>query len=319
MTLVHVPVLLQSVVDALAPADGEMYVDGTFGAGGYSAAVLDSADCTVYAIDRDPAALAAGRQVVARYAGRLVLLEGCFDDMVALLRERGIETVAGVVLDIGVSSMQLDTPERGFSFQHDGPLDMRMSREGRSAADVVNASDEDELADILFTYGEEKRSRAVARAIVRARERAPIERTMELAAIVSSVVRGRPGHHPATRTFQALRVYVNDELGQLSRGLNAAEQVLAPGGRLVVVSFHSLEDRLVKRFLAERAGKIAQGSRHLPPDPAAGRRAPTFRLLYRSAVTPDEAECEVNPRARSAKLRAAVRTDAPAWREGAAA
>jgi len=319
MTAVHVPVLLQSVVEALAPADGELYVDGTFGAGGYSSAILDSADCTVYAIDRDPAALAAGRSVVARYPGRLVLLAGCFDDMIALLRDRGIETVAGVVLDIGVSSMQLDAPDRGFSFQHDGPLDMRMSREGRSAADVVNTCGEEELADILFTYGEEKRSRAVARAIVRARERAPIERTMDLAAIVASVVRGRPGHHPATRTFQALRVYINDELGQLSRGLVAAEQVLAPGGRLVVVSFHSLEDRLVKRFLAARAGKISHGSRHLPPDPATGRRQPTFQLLYRSAVVPGDDECAANPRARSARLRAAVRTEAPAWPDEVAA
>jgi len=319
MTSVHVPVMLQSVVEALAPADGEIYLDGTFGAGGYSTTILDSADCTVYAIDRDPAALKAGRSVVARYSGRLVLLAGCFDDMVALLRERGIETVAGVVLDIGVSSMQLDTPERGFSFQYDGPLDMRMSREGRSAADVINTCDETELARILFTYGEENRSRAVARAVVQARAKAPIERTMELAAIVASVVRGRPGHHPATRTFQALRVYVNDELGQLSRGLSAAEQVLAPGGRLVVVSFHSLEDRLVKRFLAERAGKMAHGSRHLPPDPDADRRHPTFRLLYRQAVLPDERELDANPRARSARLRAAVRTDAPAWREEMAA
>ena len=319
MTTVHVPVMLQSVVEALAPAGGEIFVDGTFGAGGYSSAILDSADCTVYAIDRDPAALAAGRAIVARYPGRLLLLAGCFDDMVALLRDKGIETVAGVVLDIGVSSMQLDAPGRGFSFQHDGPLDMRMSGEGQSAADVVNAYEEAALAHILFTLGEEKRSRAVARAIVKAREKAPLERTMDLAAIVASVVRGRPGHHPATRTFQALRIYINDELGQLSRGLDAAERVLAPGGRLVVVSFHSLEDRLVKRFLAERSGKTAHGSRHLPPDPDAERRRPTFRLLYRSAVMPEGDELDANPRARSARMRAAVRTDAPAWHQGEAA
>ncbi len=313
MTGLHIPVMLRPVLDALAPAEGEIYLDGTFGAGGYSRAILESADCTVYAIDRDPRALAEGQSVVAQYPGRFHLLAGVFGEMDSLLRSEGVDAVDGVVLDIGVSSMQLDDPSRGFSFQHDGPLDMRMSGDGESAADIVNHYDEEDLADILFKYGEERRSRAVARAVVRAREKAPIEGTMELAAIVGSVVRGRPGHHPATRTFQALRVYVNDELGQLSRGLEAAERILAPGGRLVVVSFQSLESRLVKRFLMERSGRVSKGSRHLPPQSADQGQQPTFELRVRGAVAPGDDEIERNPRARSASLRSAIRTDAPAW------
>jgi 16S rRNA (cytosine1402-N4)-methyltransferase len=307
----HVPVLLREVVAALAPQDGAVFVDGTFGAGGYSTALLEAADCTVWGIDRDPDALAAADGLVRRFAGRLKLLAGRFGDMVALLRSAGMSGADGVTLDLGVSSMQLDEAERGFSFRHDGPLDMRMSGEGASAAEVVNTASERNLAGIIFTLGEERHSRAIARAIVNARIIAPVATTHELAQIVATIVRPRAGDiHPATRTFQALRIFLNDELGELVAALQAAERILKPGGRLVAVSFHSLEDRIVKTFLADR-GDTRGGSRHAPE---VRRHAPTFQVLTKRPLAPDDDEVARNPRARSAKLRAAERTDTAARR-----
>ncbi|WP_448202559.1 16S rRNA (cytosine(1402)-N(4))-methyltransferase RsmH [Azospirillum sp. sgz302134] len=310
----HIPVLLAEVVDALSPRDGGVYVDGTFGAGGYSRAILESADCRVWGIDRDPEAIERGRKLSAAYPGRLEIVEGRFGDMESLLAARGVESVDGVALDVGVSSPQIDEPERGFSFRFDGPLDMRMGRDGPTAADVVNTADEGELADIIFHYGEERMARRVARAIVAARKTAPIERTRQLAEIVRSVVPKGKGDaiDPATRTFQALRIHVNDELGELRRGLAAAESLLKPGGRLAVVSFHSLEDREVKTFLKERSSPPPSPSRHTPSI-AVDARAPSFRLLSRKPIVPTETESRHNPRARSARLRAAERTSAPAF------
>ena len=308
----HLPVLRDEVVAALAPRDDEAIVDGTFGAGGYAQALLSAARCKVYGIDRDPEAIAAGAGLAAESGGRLELIEGRFSEMDALLAAHGVERADGVALDLGVSSMQLDQAERGFSIQRDGPLDMRMAKRGESAADLVNGYGEAELADLIWRYGEERRSRAVARAISQARATKPIERTGELADIVAKAVGRTPGMHPATRTFQALRICVNDELGELTRGLAAAERLLAPGGRLAVVAFHSLEDREVKQFLQTRSGVEPGASRHLPVA-RRSRRAPSFRLLFRGARTPADAEVARNPRARSARLRAAVRTEAPAW------
>ncbi len=312
----HRPVMLREMLAALAPRDGGVYVDGTFGAGGYARAILEAADCLVWGIDRDPTAVAGAARLMRLFAGRLTVIVGRFGALDRLLAERGVTAVDGVVLDLGVSSMQLDDPKRGFSFRADGPLDMRMGPGGRTAADVVNASDEHDLAAILFNLGGERRARAVARAIVAARAERPIARTGELAAIVRRVVRpAADGIDPATRTFQALRIYVNDELGELERGLAAAERVLAPGGRLVVISFHSLEDRRVKAFLAARSGRGGGPSRHAPP--SAPQPAPTFRPLSRRVVRPGADEIAANPRARSARLRAAERTDAPAWENAA--
>jgi 16S rRNA (cytosine1402-N4)-methyltransferase len=305
----HIPVLLREVIANLSPCDGGVYIDGTFGAGGYAGAILAAADTRVIGIDRDPTVIGAAQAQVERATGRLTLVEGEFARLDRVARDLGHETVDGVVLDLGVSSMQLDTPERGFSFRFDGPLDMRMGASGMSAADVVAERSERDLADIIFLLGEERRSRAVARAIVAARREAPIRTTRVLADIVARAVHGRPGDiHPATRTFQALRLFVNDELAQLAGGLAAAERILAPGGRLVVVSFHSLEDRIVKTFLASRSGG-ERGSRHLPERAAA---VPTFEPITRRPVVASDAEVAANPRARSAKLRAAVRTAAPA-------
>ena len=314
----HLPVLLAEVLEQLQPADGETYIDGTFGAGGYSRAILEAADCRVVAIERDPTAFAAGQALVAEFSGRLTLIPDTFSNMADAARQAGLDAVDGVVLDIGVSSMQLDDAERGFSFLRDGPLDMRMSREGLSAADVVNTAEEGELADILYNLGEERRSRAIARAIVRARAETPITTTRALAQIVERVLgRPRPGDkHPATRTFQALRIHVNNELGELAAGLAAAERLLKPGGRLAVVTFHSLEDALVKRFLNARSGKQAGSSRYLPA-PAAPSRDPSFRIVNTRGVTPNKKETDANPRARSARLRVGVRTDAAAWQEEA--
>ncbi len=317
----HRPVLLQEVLEALAPRDGAIYVDGTFGAGGYSRAILAAADCTVWGIDRDKSAVARGRELAAGYAGRLQVIEGRFGDMAELLADKVSEPLDGVALDLGVSSMQLDQPERGFSFRADGPLDMRMEGAGEraTAADAVNSLPEAELADIIYTYGEERRARQVARAIVAARAEKPLSRTAELAELVRGVVKAPKGAKgakaidPATRTFQALRIYVNDELGELHRGLEAAEALLGPGGRLAVVSFHSLEDRIVKQFLRARSGQQAGGSRHAPPSPAEDVKAPTFTPLFRGTRRAGEEECRANPRARSAQLRAAERTAAPAW------
>jgi 16S rRNA (cytosine1402-N4)-methyltransferase len=301
----HIPVLLDEVLDALAIAPGETHVDGTFGAGGYSRAMA-ARGARVIAFDRDPDAVREGR-AVAEEAG-IALIEGEFSRMETLLREAGIARVSGVTLDIGVSSMQLDRAGRGFSFQADGPLDMRMSQSGESAADFLNTAPEEEIADMLYRYGEEPRSRRVARAIVAAR---PLTRTGELAAAVRRALGHKPHDKkdPATRAFQAIRIHVNRELDELERGLAAAEAVLEPGGRLAVVTFHSLEDRIVKQFLRRRSGTEGGGSRHLPQR-AAGA-APTFGKPAR-AVRPGAAELARNPRARSATLRSAVRTAAPA-------
>jgi len=310
----HIPVLLSDVLEQLQPKTGETYIDGTFGAGGYSRAILEAAPCRVVAIERDPTALANGQALVAEFTPRLTLVAATFSDMERAAREADVEQADGVVLDIGVSSMQLDDPARGFSFLGDGPLDMRMSQAGPSAADVVNTADEEDLADILYEFGEERRSRAIARTIVKARADAPIMTTKALAAIVERVLGRARGDdkHPATRTFQALRIHVNDELGELTRGLAAAERLLKPGGRLLVVTFHSLEDRIVKRFLQERSGKVAGGSRYLP-EAAAAPSPPSFRIVNARGFTPNEKETDENPRARSARLRVGIRTDAPAW------
>ncbi|HEY0626246.1 MAG TPA: 16S rRNA (cytosine(1402)-N(4))-methyltransferase RsmH [Allosphingosinicella sp.] len=311
----HVPVLLEEVVAALDPKDGETHVDGTFGAGGYTKAIMERG-AKVIAFDRDPDAIREGASLVAVSGERLTLVPERFSRMRQALRDRGVDEVDGVTLDIGVSSMQLDRAERGFSFQADGPLDMRMEQEGQSAADFVNNADEDEIADVLFHYGEEPKSRRVARAIVAAR---PIKRTSQLA----EVVRKALGHHagmkkdPATRTFQAIRIHLNEELQELEGGLEAAEQVLKEGGRLAVVTFHSLEDRVVKRFLRERSGSVPAGSRHLPATANKGPK-PTFEAVGK-AVRAGEAEIKANPRARSATLRVARRTSASPWNESMSA
>ena len=306
----HVPVLLDEVIDALAVAPGETHVDGTFGAGGYTRAILKKGAARVFAFDRDPEAVQCGEELAASSGGRLTLVPERFSRMRQALSDRGVAAVDGVTLDIGVSSMQLDRPERGFSFQADGPLDMRMGGSGESAAEFLNRADEAEIADVIFHYGEEPKSRRIARAIVAAR---PLERTGQLAEIVRKATGHKPGARkdPATRAFQAIRIHVNEELHELEGGLAAAEQVLAPGGRLAVVTFHSLEDRIVKRFLKERSGALPAGSRHLPAANETGP-APTFEAVARP-VRAGEAEVAVNPRARSATLRAARRTSAPSW------
>ncbi|HEY1507003.1 MAG TPA: 16S rRNA (cytosine(1402)-N(4))-methyltransferase RsmH [Stellaceae bacterium] len=303
----HIPVLLAEVIIALRPHDDALYLDGTFGAGGYSEAILRSAACRVVALDRDPAAVARGEDLAKLYAGRLTLTEGRFSEMARLLAPLGATQLAGVALDLGISSAQLDDPTRGFSFRADGPLDMRMGREGRNAADLVNGADEAELASLIRDYGEERFARRIARAIIAAR---PLNRTSQLAAAIRSVVPETGGIDPATRTFQAMRIAVNDELDELDRGLAAAERLLEPGGRLAVVAFHSLEDRRVKDFLRRRSADAPKASRHAP---ATRGPAPSFRLITRKPVAPSAEEIARNPRARSARLRAAERTDAPAW------
>jgi len=301
----HVPVLLAEVLEALSPHDGGHYVDGTFGGGGYSRAILEACDCRVLGIDRDPAAIERGQALVRAYPGRLTLMHGAFSDMDQILSAAGEDGTNGVVLDLGVSSFQFDEPARGFSFRADGPLDMRMSTEGMSAADFLNTADEKAIADVLIRYGEERQSRRIAKAIIKVR---PITRTLELAELVSDVMgpaAQRLPIHPATRTFQALRIHVNDELGELTRALEAATAILKPQGRLAVVSFHSLEDRIVKRFLTERGKEASQPSRHAPELVRAAK--PQYRLLGSKLVVPGEAEIAANPRARSAKLRAVER------------
>ncbi len=320
MTAPHIPVLLDEVIAALAPTPGAVIVDATFGAGGYTRRLLD-AGAVVHAFDRDPDAIAAGRlwPETQGQSPRLILHPRRFSEMVAALAEAGVAQVDGVVMDIGVSSMQLDQPERGFAFASDGPLDMRMAQDGPSAADFVNTADEAEIADVLFQYGEERQSRRVARAIVAAR---PLETTGQLAAVVRKALGYRPHSNkgpapkdPATRSFQAIRIHVNAELDELNDALAGAEALLNPGGRLAVVSFHSLEDRIVKQFLRDASGAVANASRHLPA--AAPAAAPTFAQVSK-AIRPSEAELLRNPRARSATLRAATRTDAPARERRAA-
>jgi 16S rRNA (cytosine1402-N4)-methyltransferase len=303
----HIPVMLPQVLAQLAPRDGGVYLDGTFGGGGYARAILTQAACILWAIDRDPDAIERGASLLTAHPGRLHLLLGQFGDMAALLHDAGVHQLDGVVLDLGVSSFQLDSAERGFSFRFDGPLDMRMGKFGQSAADLVNTLPERALADVLYTYGEERASRRIAKAIVTARAEAPIETTTRLAEIIRGVLPpDRSGHHPATRSFQALRIKVNDELAQIEQALTAAAGLLAPGGRLVVVSFHSLEDRIVKRFMTEATGRAAGPSRHDPGGLIA--QAPArFHLLTPKALRPDTQEEQDNPRARSARLRAMQR------------
>jgi len=309
----HRPVMLGEVVEVLAPRDGGLYVDGTFGAGGYARAILEVATCSVVGIDCDPCAIAAGQALAVEFGDRLHLMQGLFSGMEDIVHGKGFAGADGVTFDFGVSSMQLDEVGRGFSFLRDGPLDMRMSNAGPTAADLVNTLSEAELARILFDYGEERRSRAIARAMVRQRGEKPLATTFDLVAVVESVLgRARSGErlHPATRTFQALRLAVNGELDEIEAGLAAAERLLVAGGRLAVVSFHSLEDRIVKRFLAARAGPGPNPSRHAPP--AAAAPAASFIDLLKGGRVPGAAEVAANPRARSARLRAAERTAAPA-------
>ena len=305
MSQPHIPVLLDEVIAALDPKPGDVIVDATFGAGGYTRAILDKG-AQVHAFDRDPDAIANGAAMVVEYADRLTLHPHRFSQMVGALAEAGVARVDGVVMDIGVSSMQLDQAERGFAFSHDGPLDMRMSQAGESAADFLNTADADRIADVLYLYGEERQSRRVARAIVAAR---PLETTGELARIVRKALGYKPHDKkdPATRTFQAVRIHINGELDELSHGLSAAERLLCEGGRLAVVSFHSLEDRIVKRFLRE-ASSTPSASRHVP---LAAQDDPVF-LQVSKAIKPGEAEIERNPRARSSVLRHATRTAVPA-------
>jgi 16S rRNA (cytosine1402-N4)-methyltransferase len=310
----HIPVLGRQAIGMLRPRAGGMYVDATFGAGGYSRAILDTAGTRVIGIDRDRSAVTAGFDLVDRSDGRLTLVEDRFSNLAEICAAQGVNAVDGVVMDVGVSSMQLDEAKRGFSFRLGGPLDMRMGHQGPTAADVIAKASEADLASIIYIFGEERHSRSLARAIVAARKQAPITTTRALADIVAKVVRSKPGEiHPATRTFQGLRIFVNEELDELHLALSAAERVLKPGGRLVVVSFHSLEDRIVKNFLVERA-RAGGGSRHLP---VVAQAAPSFHILTKRPVTPDDDEITANPRARSAKLRAAERTEAPAQRAAA--
>ncbi len=308
----HIPVLLAPVMDVLRPVGGEVFVDGTFGAGGYTKALLDAAPCNVIAIDRDPNAIAAGARLAENYADRLTLVQGRFSQMEQIVADAGLPHVDGIVLDVGVSSMQLDQGERGFSFMRDGPLDMRMEQQGTSAADVVNDFEERDLRHIIGVLGEEKRAFSIAKAIVKRREHDPFTGTLDLAALIEATL-GRPPKfkgpsiHPATRTFQALRIYVNAELKELAEALAAAERLLAPGGRLAIVTFHSLEDRIVKRFLHQRSGRAARASRHAPQ---LAELPPSFDDLARGGIVADETETATNPRARSARLRAGKRTGA---------
>jgi 16S rRNA (cytosine1402-N4)-methyltransferase len=329
----HLPVMLAEVLATLAPKAGETYIDATFGAGGYSTAILNAATCKVLALDRDIRAVRSASEICQRFPNRLNVVNAEFSRLDEIARIE-LSTHAtddqpsvfiapdGVVLDIGVSSMQLDEAERGFSFQGDGPLDMRMSapidpltgdvaNDAMSAADFLNTAEEEQIANVIYLYGEEKKSRSIARAIVGYRRATPFTSTRELASLVSKVLGGRKedGRHPATRTFQALRIHVNDELGELAQGLACAERILKPGGRLVVVTFHSLEDRIVKRFFTQRAGKESQGSRHLPPT-REEKGAPSFQIVNSRPLSPNQAELDINPRARSARLRAGIRTSA---------
>ncbi|WP_395697110.1 16S rRNA (cytosine(1402)-N(4))-methyltransferase RsmH [Methylocella sp.] len=307
----HVPVLRAEILKIADPREGGLYLDATFGAGGYSRALLERGG-TVVALDRDPRAIAGGAPLVSEAQGRLTLIEAPFSRLAEAAAARGFSGFDAALFDVGVSSMQLDEAERGFSFRLDGPLDMRMGIGGRSAADIVNGASEAELADILYYFGEERASRRIARAIVADRAKKPFETTGALAAMIARVAPGKPGEvHPATRSFQALRIAVNDELGELVAGLAGAEAALKPGGRLAVVTFHSLEDRIAKLFFARRAGRGQARSRRLPGEPEAP--APTFEVTGPQPIAPSVAEVEANPRARSAKLRWGTRTSAPAF------
>lgn len=300
----HKPVMLDEVLESLKPHEQETFIDATFGAGGYSAAILEKANCFIVALDRDPEAAIRAQSFKNKYNDRFSFYEGRFGDMERLIPAAGYD---GIVFDVGVSSPQLDEGERGFSFRMEGPLDMRMEKKGLSAADVVNSFEEKEIARIIWIYGEERRSRAIARAIVEKRRVHPFKTTTQLADLVRSIVGvERPGFDPATRTFQALRLYVNDELGELERGLEASEKLLKIGGRLVVVCFHSLEDRIVKNFLKKKSGGLSHPSRYLPEAPYL---EPTFQLKSRKALMPGDAEIKSNPRARSARLRWGIRIE----------
>ena len=309
---VHYPVMLNEVLGALAPKDGATYLDATFGNGGYSRAILQQADCQVAAIDRDPDAIARAAGQMEDVSERFQIFEGPFSSLAHLVGNSRFAPFDGIVFDLGVSSPQLDEAERGFSFRADGPLDMRMARSGPSAADIVNQAEEKTLADLIWRYGEERQSRRIARAIIKARTEAPITRTIQLAEIIRSVLpRPKPGQiDPATRTFQALRIEVNGELDEIHSALEAAESLLKPEGALVVVSFHSLEDRIIKQFLLERSGNKPQGSRHRP---AMSQPSPSFHILRRKPELPSAEECAENPRSRSAKMRVGYRTAAPAF------
>lgn len=310
----HYSVLMAEVLETLAPKDNDVIVDGTFGAGGYSRNILNAADVKLYAIDRDPNAVVAAEKMGEEYGERFNFLQGQFGDMQALLADADVPKVDGIVLDIGISSMQIDQAERGFSFLRDGPLDMRMSASGMSAADVVNNFSEAEMARIFYILGDEKRSYPIAGAIVRQRAEKPFETTLELANLVENTVKkGKSKIHVATKVFQALRIFVNEELAELVKSLNAAEALLKPDGRLVVVSFHSLEDRIVKNFLRSRTGNVSAPSRHVMVVEEAVK--PSFTLINRKVITATKDELDVNVRSRSAKLRAATRTDAAGFDE----
>ncbi len=325
----HIPVLLPEMLTALSPQEGEIYVDATFGGGGYSRAILGAASCRVVGLDRDPAAIVKGKALEKEFSERFQMLQGTFSQLKDLLATIGLSKVHGFVFDLGISSYQIDEADRGFSFRFEGPLDMRMSQEGVSAADVVNTYSEQELADIIFRYGEERKSRAIARKIVAFRKQEPFRTTTQLANLVKSVVKGaKDGQNPATLTFQALRIFVNNELIEIDKGLKIAEECLLPGGRLVVVTFHSLEDRLVKQFLRARQG-VRKGwnssrSRHLPDPIEVSDMMPTFAQgkgtgASVKGITPSLTELRLNPRARSARLRSAIRLSAisqPLEREG---
>ncbi|MBN8520965.1 MAG: 16S rRNA (cytosine(1402)-N(4))-methyltransferase RsmH [Alphaproteobacteria bacterium] len=312
----HFPVMLPEVISALKPQDGKIYVDGTFGAGGYTRAILKAADCTVIAIDRDPGAKQRAEDLKAEFGDRFIFVPGQFGDVIRIIQEAGFKDVDGFVLDIGVSSMQIDDPSRGFSFRFEGPLDMRMGNTGESAQDIVNTYREEDLANIIYQYGEERQSRRIARRIVEARAKSPLTTTSALADVVRAAIPRAPQDKidPATRTFQALRIAVNDELGELTRALQSSEIILVPSGRLVVVSFHSLEDGIVKSFLYERSGKVPASSRHVPS--AHISTLPSFTLPFRKPIEASALEIDRNPRSRSAKLRAAIRTEHPAHHTG---
>ena len=313
MSFEHVSVMTNEVVSGLNPRNGGIYVDGTFGQGGYSRAILDAAATRVFGIDRDPAAIDFGAELINEYPSRLTLIQGCFGDITKIMANEGISHVDGIMLDLGVSSPQIDNPDRGFSFRYDGPLDMRMENKGPTAADFINDATEEDIANVIYEYGDERHSRRIARRIVEARKLKPILSTSQLVNIIhSNVRRSRDGIHPATRTFMALRIQVNDELGELNRGLISAERILKPGGRLAVVAFHSLEDKKIKSFLHERGGLAAKGSRHMPETNEINM-APSFNLVKRGVIKPAVSEVLSNPRSRSAKLRVAERTDAPVW------